>query len=125
MPLQKHVPRKSEAAPVGAMSRIVRLGPSRSGQEGPSSAASYGFIRPDAGERDVFCHASNCYGETPHIRDRVTYTVGIDQRKGRPCALDVRMEGDDSVAAPGMYGVTEETSGGALAEGLNKLLRDR
>jgi len=89
--------------------------------------ASYGFIRPDVGERDVFVHASNCNGEALRIRDRVTYIVGIDQRRGRPCALDVRPESDDryeGVTAPGMY-AAEEPSNGALAAGLQKLLRNQ
>ena len=56
----------------------------------------YGFIRPDAADRDIFVHHTECElpeGESPRIGDRVTYVVGADRRAGkepRVCALSVR-----------------------------------
>jgi cold shock CspA family protein len=82
-----------------------------------SENGGYGFIRPDTGEHDIFMHVSQCKGETPRVR--------ADQRKGKPCANDVRFEGDgneEAGAAPGMF-KEPEAGGGALAEGLQKLLR--
>ena len=96
-----------------------------------SGNAGYGFIRPDAGDRDVFFHLSGCKlpkGETPRLRDRVSYTVGTDERKGRPIAQDVRYENEDKnevAAAPGMFegtNLANSNARGALAEGLKKFL---
>jgi cold shock CspA family protein len=98
---------------------------------------NYGFIRPDAGERDVFVHRHEFdvpADEEVRIGDRVSYVVGTDARRGKPpriCAKQVRLltDGDDKApdaTAPGMYGHRdEEASNGALAEGLKKLLRDQ
>jgi CspA family cold shock protein len=95
-----------------------------------SENGGYGFIRPDTGEHDIFMHVSQCKGETPRIGDRVTCALGIDQRKNKLCATDVRFESDDrneetEAAPPGMYAAAEEPSSGALAEGLQKYLRDQ
>jgi cold shock CspA family protein len=90
-----------------------------------SESGGYGFIRPDTGEHDIFMHVSQCKGETPCIRDRVTYVLSIYKRKNKPCANDVRFENDDrneEKAAPGFY-KDPDVGAGALAEGLKKLLR--
>ena len=95
---------------------------------------NYGFIRPDAGERDLFVHRHEFdvpADEVVRIGDRVSYVAGTDARRGKPprmCAKQVRLliDGDDKApdaTAPGMY-KSEEAGGGALAEGLQKLLRD-
>jgi cold shock CspA family protein len=80
----------------------------------------YGFIRPDAGERDIFAHRDECdipAGEEIRIGDRVSYEIGADRRPGkkpRLCALNVRFVADkDEKQAPGMYGGIEESSTGA------------
>jgi cold shock CspA family protein len=73
---------------------------------------NYGFIRPDAGERDLFVHRHEFdipAGEEIRIGDRVSYTVGADNRSGkspRMCAKQVRLliDGDDKASdAPGLY----------------------
>ena len=41
---------------------------------------SYGFVRPDAGERDIFLHGSELpEGEEVCLGDRVSYEVGTDK----------------------------------------------
>jgi cold shock CspA family protein len=94
---------------------------------------NYGFIRPDAAERDVFVHGHEFdtpVGEEIRIGDRVSYVVGTDVRNGKPprvCAKQVRLVDGDNKApeAPGMYKHRdEEAGGGALAAGLQKFLRE-
>jgi cold shock CspA family protein len=84
---------------------------------------SYAFITPDSGEKDIFAHSSQLPDNPIHRGDRVSFDLAPDKFKpGKMCANNVRMEGDS--AERGMYGVAEETSNGALAAGLQKLLRD-
>jgi CspA family cold shock protein len=65
-----------------------------------SNDRGYGFIRPDAGECDVFVHLSECElpeGEEARIGDRVSYEIGADRRPGREariCAVRVRFVSD-------------------------------
>jgi cold shock protein len=57
---------------------------------------NYGFVRPDAGERDIFVHGSAFpAGEVPRIRDRCSYEIGADRRPNKPprtCAVRARIE---------------------------------
>jgi cold shock CspA family protein len=96
---------------------------------------NYGFIRPDAGERDIFVHRDEFdvpADEVVRIGDRVSYIVGADARRGkapRICAKQVRLlvDEDDTApdaAAPGMF-KEQEASGGALAAGLQKYMREQ
>jgi cold shock CspA family protein len=55
------------------------------------NAGGYGFIRPDAAERDIFFHASEVGDSAPRIRDRVSFEAGEDRAK-RPCAKQIRFE---------------------------------
>lgn len=48
------------------------------------NSRGFGFIRPDDGEEDVFCHVSaikdgNCLREG----DKVEYSIAYDDRKGK------------------------------------------
>ena len=52
----------------------------------------YGFIRPDAGEPEVFFHATGCIDQSPKVGSRVAYRNGWDQKKQRPSAKGVRYE---------------------------------
>jgi cold shock CspA family protein len=47
----------------------------------------YGFIRPDVGDRDLFCHRTEFDipdDEEVRIGDRVSYVVGSDNRRDKP-----------------------------------------
>jgi cold shock protein len=88
---------------------------------------NYGFIRPDETERDIVHR--NAFPKGAEIRqgDRVSYEVGADRRPGkepRVCAIDVRFVDSKQADAPGMYKI-DEGSNGALAKGLQKLLRNQ
>jgi cold shock CspA family protein len=87
---------------------------------------SYAFIKPDTADKDVFAQASELPGSVSR-GDRVSYDLLPDTYKpGRLCAKSVRFveEGESQQnGAAGMYGA-EEASKTALAEGLQKLLRN-
>ena len=101
----------------------------------------FGFIRPDIGDRDVFCHIDSCdmpEGEEPRIGDRVNYEIGVDNRRGkqpRPIATMVRFDenqvGDErkpaeKTVAAGMFARRDEPgTENALSEGLRKFIRDQ
>jgi cold shock CspA family protein len=89
---------------------------------------NYGFVRRDAGERDVFVHRDEFdvpAGEDIRIGDRVSYVVGADQRNGKPpriCAKSVRLLADEEPtesggAQAGMY-KSEQPTNSAIAEQL-------
>ncbi|MGO1541404.1 MAG: cold-shock protein [Luteimonas sp.] len=47
------------------------------------SRGAYGFIRPDAGGKDIFLHAANIMpGELIHVGSRVQFEVRKDERRG-------------------------------------------
>jgi cold shock CspA family protein len=57
-----------------------------------NKARSFGFIRPDGEDGEVFLHAAHVVGGwavSPGIR--VRYSIGTE-RDGRKCAVDVRMD---------------------------------
>ena len=91
---------------------------------------SYAFITPDGEGKDVFAYKDELPGNV-HRGDRVSYELAPDPYKpGKMLAKSVRFvdEGEpdetESAAQPGMYREPEVT-GGALAEGLQKLLRNQ
>lgn len=60
----------------------------------------FGFIKPDRGSEDVFVHFSNLPREYQRngtqvlqTGDRVIFDQEIDQKKGKPCAKNVQIEG--------------------------------
>jgi cold shock CspA family protein len=80
---------------------------------------TYAFLRPDGADRDVFAHASQLPDDGIHTGDRVTFDISPDPYKpGRMMATNVTFADEK-----GLFGGAEETSGGALAEGLKKLLQ--
>jgi CspA family cold shock protein len=57
------------------------------------NGTSYGFIRPDEGESDIFFHITDfAEAHTANIGDRVTYRLAADgKRPTRTHAVDVRL----------------------------------
>jgi CspA family cold shock protein len=58
------------------------------------SQKGYGFIAPNGGGRDSFVHISAMERsglKTLNKGDRVTYSVDVDQKSGKHCAVDIRL----------------------------------
>jgi cold shock CspA family protein len=82
---------------------------------------TYAFLRPHGADRDVFAHSSQLPDGGVHTGDKDSFDVAPDPFKpGRMMAMNVTFADEK-----GLFGGAEETSGGALAEGLNKLLGNR
>lgn len=55
----------------------------------------FGFIKPDKGDEDLFCHVSALLDGDGSVRDgdRVKFVVQFDDRKGKDRAIDVAVDG--------------------------------
>jgi len=53
----------------------------------------YGFIKPDDGSEDLFCHVTALMDEDIDIRDRVKFVVQYDERSAKNRAVDVEFQG--------------------------------
>ncbi len=52
----------------------------------------FGFIRPDDGSHDVFCHVSGFQNRmAPNAGDRVEYDTRLSPRVNKPEAFDIRL----------------------------------
>ena len=53
----------------------------------------FGFIKPPAGGAGIFFHGSNCVTPFDELKvgDAVKFTIGEDQRSGRPQAFRVEL----------------------------------
>jgi len=49
----------------------------------------FGFIVQDDGGPDIFAHRNNLSGNPLKEGDRVTYEAGVDDRNGKPCAVNI------------------------------------
>jgi len=49
----------------------------------------FGFIIQDDGSPDIFAHRNNVSGNPLQEGDRVTYEAGVDDRNGKPCAVNI------------------------------------
>lgn len=51
----------------------------------------FGFLRPNDGGEDIFCHVADVLGGESSIRegDEVKFSIAHDERKGKPRASDV------------------------------------
>jgi cold shock CspA family protein len=62
----------------------------------------FGFIRPDVGAEDVFCHVSALEpGEEPAAGDKVTFVNSFNEGKGKTEAVNVRVIEKGTGVAPG------------------------
>jgi cold shock CspA family protein len=83
-----------------------RGGGGRGGGGGPGTGEmirwnaekGFGFIKPDKGDEDLFCHVSALLDGDGSVRDgdRVKFVVQYDERKGKDRAVDVAVEGGGS-----------------------------
>merc|ERR1712194_662262 len=55
----------------------------------------FGFIKPDQGDEDLFCHVSSLLGGEGRVQDgdRVKFVKDYDDRKGKDRAIEVAVEG--------------------------------
>jgi len=55
----------------------------------------FGFIKPDKGDEDLFCHVSALLDGDGSVRDgdRVKFVVQFDDRRGKDRAIDVAVDG--------------------------------
>ncbi|RUW18714.1 cold shock domain-containing protein [Mesorhizobium sp. M4B.F.Ca.ET.013.02.1.1] len=52
----------------------------------------FGFIRPDAGDRDLFAHVTNLVGvDELKVGTKVSFDDGINERSGKPEARNIRL----------------------------------
>jgi CspA family cold shock protein len=52
----------------------------------------FGFIRPDAGDHDLFAHVTNLVDiEEPRVGTRVSFDDGVSERSGKPEARNIRL----------------------------------
>ena len=59
-----------------------------------SSGRGYGFLTPQGGGTDIFCHFSGILSEgfkTLDQGDRVEFDINPSGPKGKPCAVNVRV----------------------------------
>lgn len=66
-----------------------------SGVMGRWNDKGFGFIKPDDGSEDLFCHANGLLDGEGSVRegDEVTYQVEFDDRKGKDHAVECRAVG--------------------------------
>jgi CspA family cold shock protein len=57
------------------------------------SDRGFGFIQPDGGGDDIFFHINQVPAGSLGVGEAVEYLVGIDQRRGKPRAENVRVIG--------------------------------
>jgi cold shock CspA family protein len=78
----------------------------------------FGFIKPDKGDEDLFCHFSYLLDGAGSVRvgDRVTFVAKYDDKKGKLHALDVAVEGGgDRTGGGGGRGGDRFITHGAVA----------